>query len=156
VRDAFDLIIYRAQRYVPEARIWGCLVQEMTPPGLEILVGMVRDPQFGPLVTLGLGGIYVEVLKDATFRVAPFSRREAQAMLGELRARALLDGVRGAPPADKEAIVDCLLRVGQLVQDFPEIVELDINPLMVFERGQGASAIDMRLVLAAARSDRQS
>jgi acyl-CoA synthetase (NDP forming) len=156
VRDAFDLITYRAQRYVPEARIWGCLVQEMTPSGLEILVGMVRDPQFGPLVTLGLGGIYVEVLKDATFRVAPFSRREAEAMLGELRARALLDGVRGAPPVDKEAIVDCLLRIGQLVQDFPEIVELDINPLMVFERGQGATAIDMRLVLASARNNDES
>jgi len=156
VRDAFDLITYRAQRYVPEARLWGCLVQEMTPPGLEILVGMVRDPQFGPLVTLGLGGIYVEVLKDATFRVAPFSRQEAEEMLNELRARALLDGVRGAPPVDKEAIVDTLLRIGQLVQDFPEILELDINPLMVFEQGQGATAIDMRLVLAPSRSDDES
>lgn len=156
VRDAFDLITYRAQRYVPDARIWGCLVQEMTPPGLEILVGMVRDPQFGPLVTLGLGGIYVEVLKDATFRVVPFSRREAEAMLTELRARALLDGVRGNPPVDKEAIVDVLLRVGQLVQDFPEIVELDINPLMVFEEGQGATAIDMRLVLQATPHETES
>ena len=153
VRDAFDLITYRAQRYVPEARIWGCLVQEMTPSGMEMLVGMVRDPQFGPLVTLGLGGIYVEVLKDATFRVAPFARREAEAMLTELRAHALLDGVRGAPPADKDAIVDCLLRIGQLVQDFPEIVELDINPLTVFEQGQGAMAIDMRLVLASTTQD---
>jgi acetyltransferase len=156
VRDAFDLITYRAHRYVPEAHLWGCLVQEMTPAGLEILVGMARDPQFGPLVTLGLGGIYVEVLKDATFRVAPFSRREAGEMLSELRARALLDGVRGAPPVDKEAIVDTLLRIGQLVQDFPEIVELDINPLMVFEQGQGATAIDMRLVLASSRSDDES
>jgi acetyltransferase len=147
VRDAFDLIIYRAQRYVPEARIWGCLVQEMTPPGLEVLVGMNRDPQFGPLVTFGLGGIYVETLKDVTFRVAPFSRREAEQMLEEIRARALLDGVRGAPPVDKAAIVDTLLRIGQLVTDFPKIVELDINPLMVFEQGQGATAIDMRLVL---------
>jgi acetyltransferase len=148
VRDAFDLMVYRAERYVPGARIWGCLVQEMTPPGLEVLVGMNRDPQFGPLVTFALGGIYVEILKDATFRVAPFSEEEAFEMLGELRARALLDGVRGKPPVDKEKIVDTLLRIGQLVQDFPEIVELDINPLMVFEKGQGASAIDMRLVLS--------
>jgi acetyl coenzyme A synthetase (ADP forming)-like protein len=148
VRDAFDLIVYRAQRYVPGARIWGCLVQEMTPPGLEVLVGMNRDPQFGPLVTFGLGGIYVETLKDVTFRVAPFSRHEAEQMLEEIRARALLDGVRGAPPVDKAAIVDTLLRIGQLVTDFPEIVELDINPLMVFEQGQGATALDMRLVLA--------
>lgn len=147
VRDAFELMVYRAERYVPGARIWGCLVQEMTPPGLEVLVGMNRDPQFGPLVTFALGGIYVEILKDATFRVAPFSREEAGAMLSEIRAHALLDGVRGKPPVDKEAVIDTLLRIGQLVVDFPEILELDINPLMVFEEGQGAIAIDMRLVL---------
>ena len=148
VRDAFELMVYRAQRYVPGARIWGCLVQEMVPAGgMEVLVGMNRDPQFGPLVTFGLGGIYVETLKDVTFRIAPFSRLEAEAMLDEIRAHALLDGVRGQPPADKEAIIDALLRVGQLVQDFPEIAELDINPLMVYRKGQGAVAIDMRLVL---------
>jgi acetyltransferase len=148
VRDAFELMVYRAQRYVPEARIWGCLVQEMAPPGgLEVLVGMNRDPQFGALVTFGLGGIYVETLKDVTFRIAPFSSLDAAAMLDEIRAHALLDGVRGQPPYDKEAIVDTLLRVGQLVQDFPEIAELDINPLIVYPKGQGALAIDMRLVL---------
>jgi acetyl coenzyme A synthetase (ADP forming)-like protein len=149
VIDAFELMVYRAQRYVPEAHIWGCLVQEMVPPeGLEVLVGMNRDPQFGPLVTFGLGGIYVETLKDVTFRVAPFSVYEAEAMLSEIRARALLDGVRGQPAVDKQAIVDTLLRIGQLVQDFPEIVELDINPLVVFPQNQGAIAIDMRLILS--------
>ena len=154
VRDAFELMVYRAQRYVPEARILGCLVQEMVPAGgLEVLVGMNRDPQFGPLVTFGLGGIYVETLKDVTFRVAPFSPQEAQEMLAEIRAHALLDGVRGKPAVDKDAIVDTLLRIGQLVQDFPEIAELDINPLMVYPRGQGAIAIDMRLVLVQ-QSDR--
>jgi acetyltransferase len=147
VRDAFDLIVYRAKRYVPDARIWGCLVQEMAPPGLEVLVGMNRDPQFGPLVTFGLGGIYVETLKDVTFRIAPFSPQEAEDMLKEIRAHALLDGVRGQPPADKVAIVDSLLRIGQLVEDFHEIAELDINPLMVYPQKQGAIAIDMRLVL---------
>ncbi len=148
VRDAFELMVYRAQRYIPEARIWGCLVQEMAPAGgLEVLVGMNRDPQFGPLVTFGLGGIYVEILKDVTFRIAPFSREEAEAMIGEIRAHALLDGVRGKPPMDKEAILDTIMRIGQLVQDFPEIAELDINPLMVYPHGQGAIAIDMRLVL---------
>jgi acetyl coenzyme A synthetase (ADP forming)-like protein len=151
VRDAFELMVYRAQRYIPEARIWGCLVQEMMPSGgVEVLVGMNRDPQFGPLVTFGLGGIYVETLKDVTFRLAPFSREEAEEMLAEIRAHALLDGVRGKPPADKEAIVDVLLRIGQLVQDFPEIAELDINPLTVFSEDQGAIAIDMRVVLAKA------
>ena len=108
---------------------------------------MNRDPQFGPLVTFGLGGIYVETLKDVTFRIAPFSIQSAEKMLSEIRAHAILDGVRGEPPVDKEAIIDVLLRIAQLVQDFPEIVELDINPLMVYPKGQGAIAIDMRLVL---------
>jgi len=108
---------------------------------------MNRDPQFGPLVTFGLGGIYVETLRDASFRIAPFSRREASEMLGELRASALLDGVRGAPPVDKQALVDALLRIGQLVLDFPEISELDINPFVVYETDQGGTALDMRLIL---------
>ncbi len=149
LRDAYELMVYRAQRYIPDARIWGCQVQEMAPSGgLEILVGMNRDPQFGPLVTFGLGGIYVETLKDVTFRIAPFSYQEAEQMLKEIRSHALLDGVRGQPPVDKEAIIDTLLRVGQLVQDFPEIVELDINPLIVYPEGQGGISIDMRLVLS--------
>ncbi len=148
VRDAFELMVYRANRYIPEARVLGCLVQEMVPPGgTEVLIGMNRDPQFGPLVTFGLGGIYVETLKDVTFRIAPFSPDEAKAMLGEIRAHALLDGVRGQPAVDKDATIDALLRIGQLVQDFPEIAELDINPLVVYSKSQGAVAIDMRLIL---------
>jgi acyl-CoA synthetase (NDP forming) len=149
VTDAFELMVYRAQRYIPEAHIWGCLVQEMVPTGgLEVLIGMNRDPQFGPLVTFGLGGIYVETLKDVTFRLAPFSRQEAYQMLSEIRAHALIDGVRGKPPLDKDAIVAVLLRVGQLVQDFPEIAELDINPLVVYPQKQGAIALDMRIILS--------
>ena len=149
VRDAFDLIVYRAGRYVEGARIWGCLVQEMVTSGREVLLGMSRDPQFGPLVAFGLGGIYVEALKDVAFRVAPFSREEAEEMIHEIRSYPLLEGIRGEPPADHEAMIDSLLRISQLVTDFPEIVELDINPLMVFEEGRGAMAIDMRLVLSA-------
>ncbi|MEA3339817.1 MAG: acetate--CoA ligase, partial [Chloroflexota bacterium] len=145
VRDAFDLMVYRAGRYVPGARIWGCQVQQMVTGGREVLLGMSRDPQFGPLVAFGLGGIYVEALKDVAFRVAPFSREEADEMIHEIRAYPLLEGVRGEPPADHEAMVDALLRISRLVTDFPEIVELDINPLMVFEEGRGAMAIDMRL-----------
>ncbi|NLF78785.1 MAG: CoA-binding protein [Chloroflexi bacterium] len=148
VRDAFDLILYRATRYVPDARIWGCLVQEMVATdGVEVLVGMSRDAQFGPLVTFGLGGILVEALKDVTFRIAPFGREDAEAMLDEIRAHSLLRGVRGRPPVDREALVETLLRVSQLVTDFPEIVEMDINPLMVYAAGRGAIALDMRLVL---------
>lgn len=147
VKDAFELIVYRAQRYVPDARIWGCLVQEMVPKGIELLVGMSRDAQFGPLITFGLGGIYVEALRDVTFRIAPFGRQDAEEMLEEIRARTLLDGVRGEPPADKEAIIETLLRMSQMVTDFPEIVEMDINPLVVYTEGSGVTALDMRLVL---------
>ncbi|MFV9674991.1 MAG: acetate--CoA ligase family protein [Anaerolineales bacterium] len=147
VRDAFDLITYRSQRYLPEAHLWGCQVQKMVPSGLEILIGMNRDPQFGPLVTFGLGGIYVEALKDASFRIAPFSRDEAAQMLTEIRAKALLDGVRGEPPVDKETLIEALLRISQLVLDFPEIAELDINPFIVYEEGRGGVALDMRLIL---------
>ncbi len=147
VRDAFDLIVYRAGRYVPDARVWGCLVQEMVREGREILLGMNRDPQFGPLVAFGLGGIYVEALRDVAFRIAPFSQQQAREMIREIRSYPLLEGVRGESPADHEAMVDALMRVSQLVTDFPEIVELDINPLTVFDEGQGAVAIDMRLVL---------
>ena len=113
-----------------------------------MLLGMSRDPQFGPLVAFGLGGIYVEALRDVSFRVAPFSRQEADEMIREIRSYPLLEGIRGEPPADHGAMVEALLRISRLVTDFPEIVELDVNPLMVFEEGRGAIAIDMRLVLA--------
>ena len=148
VRDAFDLLVYRATRFMPDAEIWGCLVQEMVKEAKEVIVGMNCDPQFGPLVMFGLGGIYVEALRDVSFRIAPFSRQEAEEMIREIRSYELLKGVRGERPADIAAIVDCLLRVSQLATDFPEIVELDINPLMVKEAGGGAVAVDMRLVLA--------
>ena len=147
VRDAFDLLVFRATRYMPDAEIWGCLVQQQVRGGKEVILGMSRDPQFGPLLLFGLGGIYVEALKDVTFRVAPIDEREAREMIGEIRAHSLLRGVRGEPPADIEAIVDTLLRMSQLVTDFPEIAEMDINPLIVFEQGKGALGIDMRLVL---------
>ncbi len=147
VRDAFDLLVYRATRFMPEATIWGCQVQQMVRGGREVIIGMSCDPQFGPLLMFGLGGIYVEALKDVTFRVAPIDRRDAMEMVSEIRAYNLLRGVRGEKPADLAAIADTMLRVSQLVTDFPEVVELDINPLMVFEAGKGVLAIDMRLAL---------
>lgn len=147
VRDAFDLITYRAIRYMPDAQIWGCQIQEMVTGGREVIIGMNRDLQFGPLMMFGLGGIYVEALKDVTFRVAPFSRQEAKEMINEIRSIQLLRGVRGEPPADMEAIVDTLLRMSQLVTEFPEIVEFDINPLIVYEADRGVVGVDMRLVL---------
>lgn len=147
VRDAFDLLVYRAQRFMPDATIWGCQIQQMVKGGREIIIGVNRDPQFGPLIMFGLGGIYVEAMKDVTFRVAPIDRRNAKEMLGEIRAYKLLRGLRGEKPSDQAAVVDTLLRISQLVTDFPEIVELDINPLMVFEQGRGVLGIDMRLAL---------
>jgi len=148
VRDAFDLIVYRALRHMPEATIWGCQVQQMVKGGKEVIIGMNRDPQFGPLLMFGLGGVYVEALKDVTFRVAPIDRREAREMLGEIRAYNLLRGVRGEHPSDLEAIADTIVKISQLVTDFPEITELDINPLLVFPTGEGVLGLDMRLALA--------
>jgi len=147
VRDAFDLLTYRARRYMPDATIWGCQVQQMVKGGREVIIGMNRDPQFGPLLMFGLGGIYVEALRDVTFRVAPIDRREATEMLREIRSYNLLRGVRGEKQADLPAIAETILRISQLVTEFPEIVELDINPLMVFETGKGVLGIDMRLAL---------
>ena len=149
VRDAFDLLVYRGRRYMPDATIWGCQVQQMVKGGREVIIGVNRDPQFGPLIMFGLGGIYVEALKDVTFRVAPIDKREATEMLGEIRAHKLLSGVRGEKPSDMAGIIDTLLRISQLVTDFPEIVEMDINPLMVFEAGKGVLGIDARLALKA-------
>ena len=149
VRDAFDLIIYRATRHMPDATIWGCQVQQMVKGGKECIIGVNRDPQFGPLLMFGLGGVYVEALKDVTFRVAPIDLREAREMLSEIRAYNLLRGVRGEKPSDLDKIADTLVRVSQLVTDFPEIVELDINPLLVFPAGQGVLGLDMRLALKA-------
>ena len=147
VRDLFDLLVYRAQRHMPDATIWGVLVQEMVAKGKEVIIGVNRDPQFGPLLMFGMGGIYVEVLKDVTFRIAPVSRQEATQMIDEIRSYHLLRGVRGEKPSDLDAIVDAILRVSQLVTDFPEIVEMDINPLMVHEAGSGAISVDSRFVL---------
>jgi acetyltransferase len=143
VRDAFDLTMYRTRQHMPDAEIWGTLVQEMIRPGKEVIIGMTRDPQFGPLILFGLGGIYVEVLKDVTFRLAPVTQLEASTMINEIRSAPLLRGVRGEKPSDLEAITNVIQRVSQLVMDFPDIVELDINPLVAHEKG--TVALDVRL-----------
>lgn len=148
VRDTYELIEYRARKYSPDARIWGILVQEMVRKGREILVGVTRDPQFGPLVAVGMGGIYVEVLKDVALRLAPISKQEVSDQIRSIRTFPLLRGVRGEPPADIAAIEEVVLRVSQLVIDFPEIVEMDINPLVVHNQGEGAIVVDARIILA--------
>jgi len=123
------------------------LVQRMAPAGLEVIVGAQRDPQFGPLVMFGLGGIFVEVLRDVAFRLAPLSEREAREMVAETAAGRLLAGVRGQPPGDTVAVVDALRRVGQMMSDLPAIAEIDLNPLIVGPSGAGAWAVDVRVVL---------
>ncbi|MCA0354284.1 MAG: acetate--CoA ligase family protein [Chloroflexi bacterium] len=145
--DSYELIAYRARKFSPNARIWGVLVQEMARKGREVLVGVSRDPQFGALIGVGMGGIYVEVLKDVVFRLAPLSREEVREQLRAIRSFPLLQGVRGEQTADLEAVEDIVLRVSQLVSDFPEIVEMDINPLVVYNRGEGVIVLDARIIL---------
>ena len=147
VETAFTAIIESARRKMPNADISGVLVQEMIKGGRETILGMTRDAQFGPMIMFGLGGIYVEVLKDVSFRIAPLTRNDAEEMVNEIRSVKLLRGVRGQPPADFDALVEGLLRLSQLVVDFPEIVEMDLNPLAVFAKGGGAVAMDARLAL---------
>ncbi len=134
----------------PDADIWGVLVQQMAPKGTETIIGMKRDPSFGPLLMFGLGGVLVEVLKDVVFRVAPINEISADSMVTGIRAARLLDGFRGEPPRDKLAIKECLQRLSQLVTDFPEFDEIDINPLLVYEQGKGALVLDARLLLTGA------
>lgn len=145
--SAYERVTANARKFFPQADIWGVLVQEMLPPSRELILGMNRDSQFGPLLMTGLGGIYVEVLKDVSFRLAPVSEEDAMDMLRELKSYWLLLGARGEPPADIDAVIESVLRISQLVTDFPEINELDINPLRVMEEGKGCLAADARIVL---------
>jgi len=144
---AYDRLLGDVARRLPQARLDGALVEAMAPKGQEVIVGMKRDPNFGPLLMFGLGGIYVELFSDVAFRVAPVSRGEALAMIYQTRAGRLLTGFRGLPEADLDAVVDTILRLGQLALDFPEIEEVEINPLLVFPKGHGALALDCRAIL---------
>jgi len=143
--QAYTNILANARRYDPKAAIEGVQVQQMLGGGQEVIVGAVTDPAFGKLVAFGLGGVLVEVLKDITFRLAPATREEALSMLDGIAAAEILKGVRGAAPVDREALASLIVNVSQLVSDFPEISELDLNP--VFATPQGAIAADVRVVL---------
>ena len=147
VREAFDAVMGAARRYKPDAMLDGVLVQEMAPAGLEIMLGLVTDPVFGPVVVAGLGGIHVEVLRDLAYRVAPIDQTEARAMLDELRGRKLLDGVRGAAPRDIDALCDLIVRLSWLGHDLSDcIAELDVNPVILREQGAGAKVVDALVV----------
>ena len=147
VEEAFFDITSNIQLRQPQARILGVMVQEMIPQGKEVILGITRDMQFGPMIMFGLGGIYVEVLKDVAFRIAPLSIENADAMIREILSFPLLRGVRGEAPADIEAIRDALMRLSQMAMDFPEIIEADVNPLLVCAEGQGAVAVDARITI---------
>lgn len=147
VEEAFLEITSQTKQYLPRATILGVSIQEMVAGSKEVILGVSKDPQFGPLIMFGLGGIYVELLKDVSFRIAPLSLNEADEMIREINSFPLLRGVRGERPADISAIKECLLRLSQLVTDFPDIIELDINPLIVKPEGEGAVATDARITL---------
>ncbi len=147
VAPAWEEIINNARAYAPAAEIKGIMVQKMisSASGREVIVGGSTDPQFGPVVMFGLGGIFVEVLKDVSFRVAPVSPEEALRQIREIRTLPILEGVRGAPPIDFDALADLIHRISRLMVDFPLISELDANPVLVDE--EGALALDARIIL---------
>src|SRR5436190_18502580 len=145
VRESFDTIMANAKKYNAKAQLLGVQVQQMLSGGQEVIVGAVTDPSFGKLVAFGLGGVLVEVLKDITFRLAPATREDALSMLDGIAAAEILKGVRGAEPVNREALATLIENVSRLVADFPEIAELDLNP--VFASAQGAIAADVRIVL---------
>jgi len=147
VLEMYEQMMREISAARPEAELEGVMVEKMAPRGQEVIIGMRRDPGFGPLMMFGLGGIYVELFKDVAFRVAPLSAQEARQMITETRAGRLLTGFRGQPPADLDAVVDVILRLSQLVLDFPQIEEAEVNPLLVFEEGKGALALDGRVIL---------
>ncbi len=147
VRQAYGEICASVLRHKRDARIVGMTLEEMAPAGKEIILGMNRDPQFGPILMFGLGGIYVEALEDVTFRLAPIREYSALTMIKRTKTYKILDRFRGGPAYDVEAIADCLKRLSQLVVDFGEIRELDINPLLVYEKGKGCKIVDARIIL---------
>jgi acetate---CoA ligase (ADP-forming) len=148
VREAYRRMDEAVRAAVPTARIEGYEVEEQILGGKEVLVGVQRDPDFGPVVVFGMGGIYVEVLRDVTFRLAPLRRLSAQRMVESIKAFALLRGVRGEPPSDLTALEEAIERVSQLAVEVPEVSELDLNPLLVRPTGNGVVAVDARIVLA--------
>jgi acyl-CoA synthetase (NDP forming) len=145
VKDAYAKIMKNVKEYVPKAKVEGVLVEEMAPQGTETIIGCIKDPQFGPAIMFGLGGIFVEVLKDVTFRIAPITEDEAMEMISEIKAYPLLKGYRNTPPADIRSISRILLDTSKLATDHPEIKELDLNPVMVYEKG--AKTVDARIIL---------
>ncbi len=147
LKTEYDSLLAGVRARKPDADIWGVLVQQMAPKGTETILGMNRDPHFGPILMFGLGGVMVEVLKDVTFRIAPLNDLSTDSMVTGIKAARILQGFRGEAPRDITAIKECLQRLSQLVTDFQDFSELDINPLLVYEEGKGALVLDARFLL---------
>jgi acyl-CoA synthetase (NDP forming) len=145
VGDAYDAIMASCRAAHPQAVLDGVTVQDMAPPGLEVIVGMATDPQFGPVLMFGLGGVAVEVLKDVSFKLAPLTRDDAHSAVTEIRAARLLEGFRGSAPVDTAALEEILLRVSEFVVKTPEVREMDLNPIFAYP--DGATAVDARVIL---------
>jgi len=149
VKDAYRKIIANVKKHKADAEIIGIFVQEMAPKSTEVIIGATKDPQFGPALMFGLGGVFVEILEDVTFRIAPITEQDAEEMITEVKAYPLLTGYRGRPPADIDTIISILLNTSKLVMDHQEIKELDLNPIMVYEKG--AKTVDARIILEQGR-----
>ncbi|MFN2281539.1 MAG: acetate--CoA ligase family protein [Anaerolineales bacterium] len=147
VRGGFQRVLDQAKSAMPQAKLAGVYVQEMVPPGQEVIIGAVRDPQFGPVMMFGSGGTEVEGLKDLAFGLAPLTEREISAMIEKTWAGRKLSGYRNIPPADIQAVREVMVRLAQLAFEFPQLAEIEINPLQVFPDGQGAIAVDVRIRL---------
>jgi len=147
VKSAFNEIVANAKKYNKQAEIKGVLVVEMIKGGKEMIIGSKLEPGMGPVIMLGMGGIYVEVLKDVTFKLAPVTDTEADDMIYSIKMRKILEGVRGEKPSDKAKLSECIQRLSQLVTDFKEIKELDMNPVLVMENGKGCKILDVRIGL---------
>jgi acyl-CoA synthetase (NDP forming) len=145
VRRAYDEILRKVGKQFPRAVVHGVSVQKMARPGTEVIVGTSKDPQFGPVIMFGLGGIFVELLKDVSFRVIPVERRDAQEMIEEIKGYPLLQGYRGKEPASISALVDTILKVSKLIEESPGIRELELNPMFAYR--DKAVAVDARIIL---------
>jgi acetyltransferase len=148
VEQAFIQIRERLVSLGREKEMQGVVVQEMISRGIEVIIGVTQDPSFGPLILFGMGGIYAELLKDVTFRIHPLTDVDAREMIRSVKAYQLLKGWRGAEPSDIEALEDLLLRISAMVEDLPQIAELDLNPVKVLERNNGYVVVDARVMLA--------
>jgi acetyl-CoA synthetase (ADP-forming) len=145
VKKAYDEILKKVRKQYPHAVIHGVSLQKMVRPGTEVIIGTSKDPQFGPVIMFGLGGIFVELLKDVSFRVIPVEQRDAQEMIKEIKGYPLLQGYRGKEPASLSALVEIILKISKLMEENPQIKELELNPIFAYRNK--AVAVDARIIL---------